>query len=50
VNGIFGRRAVMGGGWGGEHRYRRGGGRDRVILAWKPGKGNNCNVNKKCPI
>jgi len=26
VNVIVGERAVMGGGWGGEHPYRRGGG------------------------
>jgi len=38
VNVIVGERAVMGGGWGGEHLYRRGGG-VRGMLAWKPGKG-----------
>jgi len=35
VNVIVEGRAVMGGGWGGEHPYRRGGG----MLAGKPGKG-----------
>jgi len=29
----------MGGGWGGEHPYRRGGRGVRGMLAWKPGKG-----------
>jgi len=29
----------MGGGWGGEHPYRRGGGGVRGMLAQKPGKG-----------
>jgi len=29
----------MGGGWGGEHPYRRGGGGVRGMLARKPGKG-----------
>jgi len=29
----------MGGGWGGEHPYRRGGGMVREMLAWKPGRG-----------
>jgi len=48
VNVIFVGRAVMGGGWGGEHLYRRGEGVVRGMLAWKPGKGNNIqNVNKK---
>jgi len=32
-------RAVVGGGWGGEHPYRRGGEGIRGMLAWKPGKG-----------
>jgi len=32
-------RAVMGGGWGGEHPSRRGGGRVRGMLAQKLGKG-----------
>jgi len=39
VNVIVGGRAVMGEGWGGEHPYRRGGGRVRGMLAWKPRKG-----------
>jgi len=39
VNVIVGGRAAMGGGWGGEHRYRRGGGRVRGMLTHKPGKG-----------
>jgi len=39
VNGIVGRRAVMGGGWGGEHPYRRGGGRGWGMLARKPERG-----------
>jgi len=39
VNVIVGVRAVMGGGWGGEHPYRRGGGGVRGMLAQKPGKG-----------
>jgi len=39
VNVIVGGRAVMGGGWRGEHPYRRGGGRVRGMLARKPGKG-----------
>jgi len=30
---------VMGGGWGGEHTYRREGGGASGILAWKLGKG-----------
>jgi len=38
VNVIVGGRAAMGGGWGGEHSYRRGGG-VRGMLAWKPGRG-----------
>jgi len=43
-------RVVMGGGWGGEHPYRRGaGGTGDVGL--ETGKGNNnCNVKKKYPI
>jgi len=32
-------RAVMGGGWGGEHPYIRGGGGVRGMLVWNPGKG-----------
>jgi len=39
VNVIVGGRAVIGGGWGGEHPYRRGGGGVRGMLAPKPGKG-----------
>jgi len=39
VNGIVGGRAVMGGGWGGEHPYRRGEGGARGMLTWKPEKG-----------
>jgi len=39
VNGIVVERTVMEGGWGGEQPYRRGGGRVRGMLAWKPGKG-----------
>jgi len=39
VNMIVGSRAVMGGGWGGEHPDRRGGGEVRGMLARKPGKG-----------
>jgi len=35
---IVGGRAVMRGGWGGEHPCRRGGGGVRGMLAWKPGK------------
>jgi len=38
VSGIVGGRAVMGGGWEGEHPYRRGGEGVRGMLAWKPGK------------
>jgi len=38
VKGIVGEKAVMGGGWGGEHPYRRGGGGVRGMSAWKPGK------------
>jgi len=34
----WGGRVVMGGGWGGEHPYRRGGGGARGMLAWKPGR------------
>jgi len=36
---IVGGRAVMGGGWGGEHLYRRGGEGVRRMLAQKLGKG-----------
>jgi len=36
---LVGGRAVMGGGWGGEHPYRRGGGEVRGMLVRKPGKG-----------
>jgi len=32
-------RVVMGGGWRGEHPYRRGGGGARGMLARKPRKG-----------
>jgi len=39
VNGIVGGRAVLEGGWGGEHPYRRGGGGARGMLTWKQGKG-----------
>jgi len=39
VNEIVRERVVMGGGWGGEHLYRRGEGGVRGMLAWKPGKG-----------
>jgi len=39
VNGIVEGRAVIEGGWGGEHPHRRGGGGVRGMLAWKPGKG-----------
>jgi len=39
VNVIVGRRAVMGGGWGGGHPYRGGRGGARGMFAWKPGKG-----------
>jgi len=38
LNRIVGGRAVMGGGWGGEHPYRRGGRGVRGMFAWKPGK------------
>jgi len=37
VNLIVRGRAVMGGGWGGEHPYRRGGGGVRGMLARWPG-------------
>jgi len=37
VNGLLQGRAVMGGGWGGEHPHRRGG--FRGMLAWKPERG-----------
>jgi len=30
---------VIGGGWGGEHLYRRGWGGVGGMLAWKPGRG-----------
>jgi len=36
---IVGGGVVMGGGWGGEHPYRRGGGEVMGMLAWKLGKG-----------
>jgi len=36
---IVGGRAEMGGGWGGEHPYRRRGEGARGMLARKPGKG-----------
>jgi len=39
VNVIVGERVVMGGGWGGEHPYRRGGEKVKGMLAWKPGRG-----------
>jgi len=39
VNVIVGVRAVMGGGWGGEHPYRTGEGGVRGMLAQKLGKG-----------
>jgi len=39
VNGIVGERAVMEGGWGGEHPHRKGDRGVREMLAWKPGKG-----------
>jgi len=39
VNVIVGGRAVIGGGWGGEHPYRREGGGVRGMLAQNPGKG-----------
>jgi len=39
VNLIVGGRVVMGGGWGGEHPYRRGGRGVRGMLVWKPRKG-----------
>jgi len=39
VNRIVGGRAVMGGGWGGEHTDRRGGGGVTGMLTWKPEKG-----------
>jgi len=35
----LGGRAVMGGGWGGEHPYRREEGGVWGMFAWKPGKG-----------
>jgi len=38
-NRIVGERAVMGGGWGGKHPFRRGEVGVRGMLAWKPGKG-----------
>jgi len=39
VNVIVAGRVVMGGGWGGEHLYKRGERRVRGMLARKPGKG-----------
>jgi len=39
VNVIVGGREVTGGGWGGEHPYRRGVGGVRGMLTRKPGKG-----------
>jgi len=39
VNMNVGGRAVIEGGWGGEHPYRRGGGGARGMLARKLGKG-----------
>jgi len=36
---VNGGRGVRGGGWGGDHPYRRGGIGVRGMLAWKPGKG-----------
>jgi len=39
VNGIFGGRAVMVGGWGGKRPHRKGGRRVRGMLTWKLGKG-----------
>jgi len=39
VNVIVGGRAVMGGGWRGEHPHRRGGRGVRGMLARKPGEG-----------
>jgi len=39
VNVIVGGRAVMGGGWGGEHPYKWGVEGVRGMLAQKPGKG-----------
>jgi len=44
VNVIVGGRAVMGGGWGGEHQCRRGGGGIRGMFAWKPGKGKTLEM------
>jgi len=38
VNVIVGGKAAMGGGWGGEHPYRRGGTGVRGMLTPKPGK------------
>jgi len=38
VNVIVGGRVVIGGGWGGEHPYRRGRGGVRGTLARKPGR------------
>jgi len=38
VNLIVGGRAVMEGGWGGKHPFRRGGEGARGMLARKPGK------------
>jgi len=39
VNVIVGGRVVIGGGWGGEHPWRRGGGGVRGMLARELGKG-----------
>jgi len=41
VNRIVGERVVMGGGWGGEHPYSRGGGGVRGDVGPETGKGNN---------
>jgi len=53
LNVIVGGRVVMGGGWGGEHPYRKGGEGVMGMLARKPGKGitivmqiRNTQVNK----
>jgi len=37
-------RVVMGGGWGGEHHYRRGVRGVRRMLAWKLGKGTTIEM------
>jgi len=44
LNGIVGGRVVMGGEWGGEHQYRKGGERVRGMLTWKPGKGKTIEM------